>query len=248
LKKVLRLDGRDGFVASDVGCYGLDGRIGGQMIERTQYGMGSGSGLASGFGKMAKFGYDQPIVALCGDSTFFHAAMPAIANAVHHQSDVIIVILDNKATAMTGFQSHPGLSVDAVGDHAIAIDIEKVCRSLGCQTEVADPFDNVDAEEKLLKLIDQKGVKAIIFRRECGLFNFRKHGPHYRVWVNQDKCLGEECGCNQYCMHSFKCPALTWDRMVGKAKVDEALCTGCGFCVNICPGESIQREEIREER
>ncbi len=244
VKNVLRLQDTEGFVTGDIGCYGLDRYYGGQRMVRTQSAMGGGSGLASGFGKLEQFGFDQTVITTCGDSTFFHAAIPAIINAVHHKANATFIVLDNSATGMTGFQPHPGILLDAMGDPALPIDIEKLCRSLGCTVEITDPFDLEDTQEKLWKLVNREGTKIIIMRHKCGLLVFREDGPQYRVWVDQEKCLGEECGCNRYCTRIFKCPALIWDKVTYKAKVDEAMCTGCGFCVSICPQDAIAGEKI----
>ena len=103
--------------------------------------MGSGTGLASGFGQLGRFGYTQPVINVCGDSTFFHAAIPALINAVYNQSNMMLVLLDNSATAMTGFQAHPGTGFNALGRPTEKIDTEKLCLSLGCQVTVRDPFD-----------------------------------------------------------------------------------------------------------
>ena len=244
MKNVLRLDDTDSFVNGDIGCYVLDRLSSGTMMMRTHYVMGSGSGLASGFGKLNRFGFDQPVVAVCGDSTFFHAAMPAIVNAIHHSSNATFIVLDNGATAMTGFQPHPGTSTGAMGETVSPIDMEKVCRSFGCPVEVADPFNGEETEQKLSKLIEQEGTKVMIMRRKCELLAFRQDGPQYRVWVEEEECLGEECGCNRYCNRIFKCPALVWNEMAAKAYIDEAICTGCGFCVDICPRGAINRSSL----
>lgn len=245
VKNVLRLDGREGFVTGDIGCYALDRHYGGQRVTRTQSCMGGGSGLASGFGKLGQFGFNQTVMATCGDSTFFHAAIPAIINAVHHKANVVFIVLDNSATGMTGFQPHPGTLLDAVGDPAVPIDMEKLCHSLGCTVEVADPFDLEDTQQKLWNLVNQEGAKVMIMRRKCALLATREgEGPQYRVWVDQEKCIGEECGCDRYCTRILKCPALIWDKVANKAKVDEAVCNGCGFCVSVCPQDAIVREKI----
>ncbi len=244
LKNEIRFDNPEGFVCGDIGCYAIDRRPGGQRMIRTQYAMGTGSGLASGFGKLDQFGYEQPVIAVCGDSTFFHAALPAIVNVVHHNANATILVLDNSATGMTGFQPHPGTPTGAMGEEVMPLDIEKVCRGFGCTVEVADPFDMEDAHEKLRRLMQQKGAKILIMRRKCGLLAYREEGPQYRVWVDQEKCLGEDCGCDRYCNRIFKCPALIYDFEAGKALIDEALCVGCGYCVNVCPRGAIQREKL----
>ncbi len=244
IKDELRFDTPDSFVCGDIGCYAIDRRPGGQRMIRTQFAMGTGSGLASGFGKLDQFGYEQPVIAVCGDSTFFHAAMPAIVNVVHHNANATILILDNSATGMTGFQPHPGTPTGAMGEPLVQLDIEKVCRGFGCTVEVVDPFDTEDAHEKLERLMHQKGAKILIMRRRCALLAFREEGAQYRVWVDRDICLGEDCDCDRYCNRIFKCPALIYDFDAGKAVIDEALCVGCGYCVNVCPKEAIQRERL----
>jgi indolepyruvate ferredoxin oxidoreductase alpha subunit len=63
----------------------------------------------------------------------------------------------------------------------------------------------------------------------------------YRVWVDTENCTGEKC---TFCTRMYKCPGLVWDREAGKAQIMEAVCTGCGVCVDICPFGAIQREKI----
>ena len=108
IHNALIMDDRKGFVCGDIGCYSMGMYPAGFETLKTLHAMGSGTGLASGFGQLGKFGLKQPVLSVCGDSTFFHAVMPALANAIHHQSDIILMVLDNSGTAMTGFQTHPG--------------------------------------------------------------------------------------------------------------------------------------------
>jgi len=128
---------------------------------KTLHAMGSGAGLASGFGKLREFGLQQPALAVCGDSTFFHAVLPALVNAVHNRSELTLVVLDNSGTAMTGFQPHPGLPVDAMGGVAAGIDIVALCRSVGADVHVCDPFDLAGTRDRLLKLLGlEKEISA----------------------------------------------------------------------------------------
>jgi indolepyruvate ferredoxin oxidoreductase alpha subunit len=144
---------------------------------------------------------------------------------------------------MTGFQPHPGTGLNAAGDHAPVVDIEALCRSLGCEVEVGDPFDLEGTQKKLLKLLEEEGkVRVLILRRKCALIQMREDGALYKVWVEQERCKGEDCGCARFCTRVFKCPALVWEREAGKARVDKALCTGCGVCSDICPEGAIARE------
>ena len=245
IKNALALDGRDGFVAGDIGCYSLGiGPTGfGQM--KTLHAMGSGTGLASGFGQLNAFGLDQPVIAVCGDSTFYHAVMPALANARYNKSSFLLLLLDNSATAMTGFQPHPGTGRTATGDEAPVLDLEAICNALGASVEVTDPFALTETTETILRLLkDREGAKVLILRRECALVRGRREKKLFNMEVDQELCLGELCGCNRLCTRVFKCPGLAWDTATGKARIDDAICTGCGVCAEICPASAIQKEVV----
>ncbi|MDH4266042.1 MAG: 4Fe-4S binding protein [Deltaproteobacteria bacterium] len=36
---------------------------------------------------------------------------------------------------------------------------------------------------------------------------------------------------------------MIWNKEKGKSQIDEAICTGCGVCADICPPSAIIREE-----
>jgi indolepyruvate ferredoxin oxidoreductase alpha subunit len=182
---------------------------------------------------------------MCGDSTFFHAAIPALLNAVHNEADVVLVILDNAGTAMTGFQPHPGVDRDAVNEVRPAIGIERLCEALGITVTVVDPYNIEATRNTLLEVLGNKGkTQVVISRRECALIRASREGPVFSVKVDANRCLGDQCGCNRYCARIFKCPGLIWDRDALKARVDEAVCTGCGVCVSICPRSAIVGEPV----
>jgi indolepyruvate ferredoxin oxidoreductase alpha subunit len=243
VKTALALDGRGGFVLGDIGCYSLGMGPSGFGQMKTLHAMGSGTGLACGLGQLGRFGLEQPVLAVCGDSTFYHAAMPALVNAHYNRANFLLLLLDNSATAMTGFQPHPGTGSTATGDEAPVIDLKAICEVFGARVEVVDPFEVAATVETLLRLLqEEKGVKVLILKRECALVSAKHQKRAYRMEVDQKRCLGERCGCNRLCTRVFKCPGLMWDPMTGKARVDEAICTGCGVCAEICPALAIRRE------
>lgn len=243
LHNALALAGREGFVCGDVGCYTMGVLPAGFEVVKTAYCMGSGLGLASGFGRLETFGFDQGVVAVCGDSTFFHAAMPALVDAVHHGSDVMLVVLDNSGTAMTGFQPHPGIEEDATGSPARVVDIEAVCRAVGAEVAVGDPFDVEGTERLLVDMLERRGTRVVILRQSCALSPHKRHGRRFTVVVNTEKCLGDRCGCNRMCTRIFRCPGLFWDASMGTARIDEVICTGCGVCASVCPAGAISKTE-----
>jgi indolepyruvate ferredoxin oxidoreductase, alpha subunit len=244
INNVLKMDNRQGFVCGDIGCYTMAVLPTGFSVAKTLHAMGSGTGVASGFGKLKQFGMDQPVLSVCGDSTFFASALPALFNAVHNQSDITMVVLDNSGTAMTGFQTHPGLSVDAMGQTAPAVSIEAVCRSIGAKVAVSDPFDIQTTQDALFALLEEDGVKVLILRQICSLSPEKKAKKMFDVHVDDTLCLGEACGCNRLCTRIFRCPGLVWDKDRKKAMVNEVICTGCGVCASICPEKAIERKEV----
>jgi indolepyruvate ferredoxin oxidoreductase alpha subunit len=243
LEKAVKKDRRDAYVTGDIGCYTLDVFPGGKSLQNLLHAMGSGSGLATGLGQLGRFGYNQPVIAVCGDSTFFHGSIPALINAVTNKSNLIQIVLDNQATAMTGFQPHPGTGTNALGQPAPKIEIEDLCRALGCHVTVADPFDVRSSIRAIRDLLKQdSGVRVLIMRRTCELVRVKqdKRMP-YTVYVEDQKCKGEECGI---CTSEFRCPGLVWDNLGNYSTIREDICSGCGVCVDICPFNAIVKEEV----
>jgi len=247
IREALQRDGRGGFVCGDIGCYAMASLFpaAGFYTSKTLHSMGSGIGVASGFGKLESFGMNQPVIAVCGDSTFYHAALPALINAIHQEANVIFIALDNSGTAMTGFQSHPGIRQNAMGKASPMVDIAALCTAMGAPVVERDPFSLQETREILNGLMEGGGgLKVLILKQSCALSQEKKGKKGYLMRVDKDLCRGELCGCNRLCTRIFRCPGLLWDRVEGKAQIDDVICAGCGFCAGICPAEAIRREEV----
>ncbi len=218
-------------IFGDIGCYALSLQKPLEAIW-TEHCMGASISMAMGL-KYA--GYEKPVIATIGDSTFFHAGMPALVDAVHFNSNIIVVILDNETTAMTGHQPHPGVNVRADGSSAIKIDIANVVKGIGVKNvEVIDPYDIKNAIEVFKKaLMNKNGVYVIIARRECALLTRRKGIKLHEVKINYEKCI--KC---KTCITSFGCPAITWSD--NGPVINEDLCIGCGSCAYVCPVNAIE--------
>jgi indolepyruvate ferredoxin oxidoreductase, alpha subunit len=249
IHRALKLDGRDGFATGDAGCMSAGFGPAGYFVAKFGSCMGGGAGLADGYGKLKRFGFTQPVIGGEGDSTFFHATIPALLNAVWNQSDFTLVVYDNSATAMTGFQPHPGVGRTAMGEPGMAVPIEDICRSFDIRVEICDPFQLEKTTEVLLDVLRDEGhgPRVVIMRHECELQRARRESRPYEVSVNPDKCLGQSCGCNRLCVRIFRCPGLRWNEQTGKSEIDEVLCSGCGLCVDICPQEAIEKKTAEKE-
>ncbi len=246
IHRALTLDGRGGFATGDAGCMSAGFGPGGYFVAKIGNCMGGGAGLADGYGKLKQFGFTQPVIGGEGDSTFFHASIPALLNAVWNRSDFTLVVYDNSTTAMTGFQPHPGVGRTAMGDQGITVPIEDVCRAFKVRVEICDPFELEKTTQVLLDVLRDEGhgPRVVIMRHECELQRGRREKRPYEVAVNPDKCLGESCGCNRLCVRVFRCPGLRWEEQTGKSEIDEVICSGCGLCTDICPQGAIEKKAI----
>lgn len=243
IKQALALDGRQGIVSGDIGCYTLGVHSTGFKRVNAVHCMGSGQGLASGLGKLQAQGFEQPVVSVVGDSTFFHAALPGLINARWNQSNYLLMVLDNSATAMTGFQPHPGTGMTATGQAGTSVDVEDICRGLGLEYQVLDPYDLAVVQDAVFDALQgPAGLKVLILRRVCALVQAKRGGHPYRMSVDPELCRGDDCGCHRFCSRSFRCPGLSFDEKAGKAVIDEVVCVGCGVCTQICPAGAIRAE------
>ena len=103
----------------DIGCYTL-GAIPPINAVDTCLCMGASVTMAAGLHR-AEPGRRQ--VAFLGDSTFFHSGVTGLINAVYNRADITVVILDNRTTAMTGHQPHPGMGATAMAGDGTSVDI-----------------------------------------------------------------------------------------------------------------------------
>lgn len=234
----------EGIFPSDIGCYTLGMNLG---AVHTVHCMGACISQGAGFYQAYKLdGGEMPtVVVSIGDSTFFHAGIPGLINAVLQQARIIVVILDNSTTAMTGGQPVPHLGVTAGGQKTRAIEIEPLVRAAGVEfLEVCDPYDT-GRFEKTLKKADEYirsedgGVAVVISRRPCVMDPAVKKARKPALVAIGDECIG----CRT-CVDELECPALSMDEENDVAVVDEDRCIGCGICIEVCPAQAIVIKEI----
>jgi indolepyruvate ferredoxin oxidoreductase alpha subunit len=232
-----------GIFPSDIGCYTLGMNLG---AVDTVHCMGACISQGAGFFQSYRQdGDDFPtIVVTIGDSTFFHAGIPALINAVLQDARIIVVILDNATTAMTGGQPVPHMGVTASGKQTKAIAIEPIVKACGVDfLEICDPYNQQEFSNHLnqadahIRRADG-GVAVLISRHGCMMDPaVRKSQPNNKV-----KILASCIGCGQ-CVNAFECPALSLDDEHKIAVVDQDRCVGCGCCIPVCPVTAIVEED-----
>jgi len=233
-----------GIFPSDIGCYTLGMNLG---AVNTVHCMGACISQGAGFFQAyVQDGEFPTIVVTIGDSTFFHAGIPALINAVVQQARIIVVILDNAITAMTGGQPVPHMGIAAAEKPTRAIAIEPLVRASGVEfLEVCDPYDK-ERFEALLRQADDYirssdgGVAVLISRHGCIMQPGVRKGQESAVITIHDRCVG----CRK-CVDAFECPALMMDSESNLAVIDQDRCIGCGTCIPVCPVAAIVKEEKR---
>ncbi len=218
--------GDDAVYSSDIGCYTL-GIL--PPLKSADLLVCMGSSISAGSGLSKATG--QTVVAFLGDSTFFHSGMTGLANAVYNQHNILVVILDNKTTAMTGHQPHPGVERSILGDNESRVIIEDVVRGLGV-TEIrkVNPLNQKKFTAAVEELKELSGVRVLIAEEPCPLFAKRAYGkkPTVSAVVSKDYDMSEGV------MERVACPAFYQDEDKRMA-VDERTCAGCMLCVQQSP-------------
>lgn len=239
-RAVKMLNLKDTIYSSDIGCYSLGAY---EPYDEADLilSMGSSIGAASGFSSIT----DQPVIAFIGDSTFFHTGIPALINAVHNGKKVLVVVLDNRTTAMTGRQPNPGMPINAMGDIAPEVSIEEIAKAIGVTyVKTVDPYDLKSTLQAITGGLKQDGVSMVIAKRECAIIRdneMRKKKEWVTYKVNQEKC-----GKCMNCIENFSCPAISLKD--GEIVIDQNLCDGCGVCAQtyVCPFRAIEVAEDEE--
>lgn len=235
------------FVTGDIGCYTLAFM---KPLEglHTCICMGASIGMAHGMSKALREKGKGKIVGVIGDSTFLHSGITSLMNVAYNKGEAVIIICDNRTTAMTGMQDHPGTGFTLKGEPTKEISYEELGKVLGFDAvRVIDPYD-LDETEKVIKSeLVRESPSLIISRRACVLYRREKIKREVH-FIDETKCIG----CRR-CL-DIGCPALSWvdfsdlsegtyrkltKRQKGRAFIDADTCTGCAVCAQLCKSKAI---------
>jgi len=207
---------------NDIGCYTLGYGPPLNTVDAL-LSMGAGFTLAAGVARVT----GRRTVGFMGDSTFFHAGMPALLGVIKEKVNMVAVILDNQVTAMTGFQESPTVHLDNLEPHR-DVSIEGVVRALGGEhVEVIDPTNLSASIAAFERARDASGVSVVIAVEPCPIHlarEMRQPTGGARVFeIDQDRC--RTCGrqaCNMRCSQCVT-PGLEWHMARGQAmQIDPA--------------------------
>jgi indolepyruvate ferredoxin oxidoreductase, alpha subunit len=225
-------------IAGDIGCYTLS-VLPPLSAHDCQVCMGASVSMGHGLEKALELAMGESeddakashqVVSVLGDSTFFHSGVTGLMEMAFNRGRYTVVILDNRTTAMTGFQDHPGTGRTLQGEPTVSVDIEALARSLGIESvTVIDPYDLEQCRRVLKEEMDRDAPSVVISRRPCVL-RVKERGPAYAV--SREAC--NDCGL---CMR-IACPALV--KRDGEVMILEDSCTGCGVCAQVCNREAIE--------
>lgn len=254
------VSGRESKIAvmNDIGCYSM--LLLNSLIYPKVHGddllLCMGAGLGTGCG--VSLAADEKVISLIGDSTFFHAGLPGMVNICSNNENLVVLIVDNSVTAMTGQQPNPGTGYGPGDASKTKIDIKTVVEGIGFKNIVVmNPFDTKNCIAPLKKALDEPGPTIIISRGPCALWNDRnkrKKGEKIQpFFVDRDVC--RKC---HTCMKDFYCPAISMESEIleftddrGKtwkgypSHISPELCDGCGVCSIVCP---YTNHEARSEK
>jgi indolepyruvate ferredoxin oxidoreductase alpha subunit len=219
------MKGRKAVFSGDIGCYTLGNAKPLEMVD-TCLCMGAGVTIAQGLHRAEP---DAVNFAFIGDSTFFASGITGVVNAVYNGTDIVLVVLDNSTTAMTGHQPHPGIGKTMMGATGEKIRIAPVLEAIGVRhVETCDPLRLDEATAAVERAVAAGGVSAVIFESPC--ISVTKPVGAFEI----DQALCTDC---QVCIRKLGCPAIT--RSGGVVRIDAGLCFGCSLCAQVCRFDAI---------
>jgi len=191
--------------------------------------MGAGVSMAQG---LEKAGERRRIVGVVGDSTFFHSGITGLLDIVYNKGRSTIIVLDNRTTAMTGHQDHPGTGRTLMGQATKEISIEAIGRACGIERiRTVDPYKLQDTLQAIAEEIEADEPSLIISQSPCPLREKRRLGEPLRI-------SAKRCQACHRCL-KLACPAIECPDE--KPSINQVLCSGCGLCEQLCPFEAVVR-------
>ena len=164
-----QLGGRDEvIIVGDPGCM-VRAQLPPYELLDVKHSLGSSIGMAAGIAlSLSKRGVKKQVIALCGDSSFLHSGFSGLVDAVRVGATMLVLILDNGTTALSGGQPHPASRMDARGKPQRAVDLAALAREAGAREVCVVDLDRGEDIRAALEMgIGFDGVAVVIARGRC---------------------------------------------------------------------------------
>jgi len=229
---------------ADIGCHTL-GYLPPYRIGQLLMSMGASSGIGQG---LSLFNSERRVVAFLGDSTFFHAGIPGILNAIFNRHKLTLILMENGTTAMTGHQDHPGTGRNFNGSTE-RVPVRRVLEGIGV-TDIAevDTYNQKALSEAVRKALDAPGLSVVIAKHPCMLKFTREQRRKPGYDQRHVEVDGDRCTLARECIDRFGCPSFLRDPADGSVSTNPDLCIGDGSCIQTCPSGAIAPETGKEGR
>ena len=245
----------DTFVAGDIGCYTLSFMKPLEGMDSCIC-MGASIGMAHGMSQALREKGKGKIVGVIGDSTFIHSGITSLLNTAYNKSNVVIVIADNRTTAMTGMQNHPATGTTLQGRKTKELNFTALGTALGIESiRTINPFNIKETRTIMKEELSKDGPSLVLSSAPCALLRSKQDEKVTPLRIDPDKCTG----C-KLCLR-LGCPAISWKnfedlpdtsiqkktkKQEGIATIDSSLCNGCTLCEQLCNFGSIEEVQINE--
>lgn len=217
------LSKHDVAVTGDIGCYSL-GSLPPLSKLDTILCMGAGFTMAHG---MDKAGASHKVVGMMGDSTFFHSGITGLVDIAYNKGTSTVIVVDNRTTAMTGHQDHPGTGKTLMGEPTVEASIEDIGRACGFKRVFTiNPYNLKETAEIIETEINTPEASLVVSKAQCPLAAKQLVGVKRNI--DKEKCTA--CGM---CL-KIGCPALERPAKGAQPNINKLLCYGCGLCEQVC--------------
>lgn len=225
---------------ADIGCHTLGFMPPYNMGELLMC-MGASTGIGAG---LSLFNKERRVVCFLGDSTFFHAGIPGIINALFNRHNITLIVMENGTTAMTGHQDHAatGRNFNEITEK---IPVRSVLEGLGVKNifEI-DTYQQAKLTDMVKEAVAVEGFSVVIAKHPCMLKQMREQRKKENFQARMVGINKDTCNQAHLCVTKFACPTFVMNAD-GTVDVNPDLCIGDGSCLQTCPSKAINKPEVR---
>ena len=225
---------KDAITVGDIGCHTL-GFLPPYRIGEALLSMGHSNGTAAG---LSLFNTKRKVISFLGDSTFFHAGLPGIINAIFNNHNHTLIIMENGTTAMTGHQDHPAVGKN-FNEVSEKIPILNMLKGMGVtNVRSVDTYQQEKLTQAVKDALAEDGFNVVIAKHPC-MLKFTRELAKKKIGTPPKVQVTAKCNKSYECISAFACPSYQINPD-GSVWVQEDLCIGDGSCKQTCPTQAIE--------